>query len=91
MTVSNKILKKIIKLPSRLIILLIKIYQKSLSPDHGILKIYHPHGFCRFAPSCSSYAIDAIGKYGVIGGGAKAIWRLIRCNPFNPGGFDPVK
>jgi hypothetical protein len=45
---------------------------------------------CRFVPSCSHYAYDAIDGYGVVRGGAMAAWRLARCNPLNDGGFDPV-
>lgn len=69
----------------------IKIYQKTISPDHGFLKNFFPHGYCRFTPTCSQYGIDAISKYGVFKGGLKAIWRILRCNPFNKGGHDPVK
>ncbi|PJB15854.1 membrane protein insertion efficiency factor YidD, partial [Candidatus Falkowbacteria bacterium CG_4_9_14_3_um_filter_38_19] len=52
---------------------------------------FFPQGFCRFQPSCSDYAIAAIEKYGVIKGGGKALWRVLRCNPFNRGGWDPLK
>ena len=45
---------------------------------------------CRFYPSCSAYAQEALAKHGAIRGTALAIWRLLRCQPFNPGGFDPV-
>ncbi len=45
---------------------------------------------CRFYPSCSHYGYQAIYKYGVLKGGSMAIWRVLRCNPFNPGGYDPV-
>lgn len=45
---------------------------------------------CRFAPSCSAYADEAIARYGVFYGGLMAIRRLLRCHPLNPGGFDPV-
>ena len=46
---------------------------------------------CRFIPTCSQYAIEAITKYGALKGGALAIWRLLRCNPFNKGDiYDPV-
>jgi len=45
---------------------------------------------CRFAPSCSDYAFEAIAKHGVIRGIALAAYRLVRCNPWNPGGLDPV-
>ncbi len=46
---------------------------------------------CRFYPTCSTYAVDSFTKYGVLKGGAKAIWRILRCNPFNKGGMDPLK
>ena len=74
-----------------LLINIIKIYQKTLSFDHGPLKHYYPHGFCRFYPSCSEYGIQAIEKYGPIRGSFKSAWRVLRCNPFNKGGNDPLK
>ncbi len=70
---------------------LLKIYQKTLSFDHGIFKGFFPHGYCRFRPTCSDYAIDAITKYGFFKGGFKAMWRVMRCNPWNQGGHDPLK
>jgi len=70
---------------------LIRIYQKTLSFDHGFLKPFYPHGFCRFNPSCSEYGVQAIEKYGIIKGGLMTGWRIIRCNPWNKGGNDPVK
>jgi putative membrane protein insertion efficiency factor len=45
---------------------------------------------CRFVPSCSQYGYEAIAKYGFIKGSLMAGWRIMRCNPFNDGGFDPV-
>ncbi|MDP9237476.1 MAG: membrane protein insertion efficiency factor YidD [Chloroflexota bacterium] len=45
---------------------------------------------CRFQPTCSQYAYEAVARYGVARGTAKALWRLLRCNPLNDGGFDPV-
>jgi putative membrane protein insertion efficiency factor len=77
--------------PRRLVVKLIRIYQKTLSFDHGPLKIYYPHGFCRFSPTCSDYGAEAITKYGLIKGGLMAGWRVLRCNPWNKGGHDPVK
>ncbi|MFH0840759.1 MAG: membrane protein insertion efficiency factor YidD [bacterium] len=74
----------------RLVIGMIILYQKTLSPDHGIFRHAKPYGHCRFRPTCSEYAITAIEKYGIIRGGAKAVWRVLRCNPFNQGGYDPV-
>lgn len=70
---------------------LIRFYQKTISPDHGFLKNFFPHGYCRFTPTCSQYGIDAISKYGVLKGGIKTMWRILRCNPFNKGGHDPVE
>ena len=77
--------------PRYLAVRLLKIYQKVFSFDHGIFKFLYPNGFCRFQPTCSDYAIQAIEKYGFIEGGFKAIGRVARCHPFNPGGFDPLK
>ncbi len=70
---------------------LIKIYQKTLSRDHGMFKDMYPYGQCRFRPTCSEYAIDALEKYGFFKGGFKAVWRVFRCNPWNKGGWDPLK
>ncbi len=46
---------------------------------------------CRFYPSCSQYALDMLGKYGFFKSIHKIVWRILRCNPFNEGGYDPVK
>jgi uncharacterized protein len=62
--------------------LLIRIYQWTLSPLLG------PR--CRFYPSCSQYALEAIQRFGVVKGGWLALARLARCHPWNAGGFDPV-
>ncbi|MDD2353872.1 MAG: membrane protein insertion efficiency factor YidD [Patescibacteria group bacterium] len=70
---------------------LISFYQKTLSFDHGPLKIFYPHGFCRFNPTCSQYGKEAIEKHGAIKGGVMTMWRILRCNPWNKGGNDPVK
>jgi hypothetical protein len=61
---------------------LIKGYQNFISPMLG------PH--CRFHPSCSHYAVEAINEHGVVKGGWLGIKRISRCHPFNDGGFDPV-
>ncbi len=75
---------------SKIAVSLIKLYQKTLSFDHGPLKQHYPHGFCRFYPTCSQYGVEAIEKYGIVKGGIKTMWRIIRCNPWNKGGNDPV-
>jgi len=77
--------------PRNIVIFLIKLYQKTISPDHGLFRGLFPHGFCRFTPTCSQYGIDAFKKYGIFWGGIKTIWRILRCNPFNRGGHDPLK
>jgi len=77
--------------PRQLVVGLIKIYQKTISFDHGFLKIFYPYGFCRFTPSCSQYGVEALTKHGLIRGGIMTIWRVMRCNPWNKGGHDPVK
>jgi len=78
-------------LPRRLVVLVIRLYQKTFSFDHGPLRAFYPHGFCRFSPTCSEYGAQAIEKHGVIKGGALTCWRILRCNPWNKGGYDPVK
>ena len=65
-----------------LVIFLIKLYQKLISP-------LFPNK-CRFMPSCSHYAVEAVYKFGVLKGCFLAIRRIGKCHPFNPGGFDPV-
>lgn len=66
------------------LLVLIRAYQKVVSPTL-------PANTCRFYPSCSHYGYQAIYKYGAIKGSVMAVWRVLRCNPFNPGGYDPVK
>lgn len=84
-------LNYLILLPRRAAVALIRIYQRTISFDHGLLKILYPHGFCRFYPTCSEYGAQAITKHGIIRGGIMTSWRIIRCNPWSKGGNDPVK
>jgi len=70
---------------------IIRLYQKTLSPDHGIFSSRFKNGFCRFYPTCSQYNYDAIEKYGVVKGVPRGVWRILRCNPWSRGGYDPVK
>lgn len=66
----------------RILLGLVLFYQRQISPFLG--------GHCRFSPTCSQYAAEAIGKYGALKGGWLALKRLLRCNPFCKGGYDPV-
>jgi len=77
--------------PRYFVLKLIKIYQNTLSFDHGLMRYLYPHGYCRFKPTCSEYAYAAVEKYGIIKGGLMAVWRVLRCTPFSKGGWDPVK
>lgn len=73
----------LVNLPRWVLLLLLRGYQKFISP--GL-----PANTCRFYPTCSHYGYQAIYKHGAIKGGLMAAWRVLRCNPFNPGGIDPV-
>jgi len=75
----------------KILIFLIKIYQKTLSPDHGPLKKLLPYGYCRFYPTCSQYTIEAIEKNGAIRGALIGFWRINRCNPWSKGGTDKAE
>lgn len=69
----------------------IRFYQKYLSFDNGILKsLFLTDKACRFYPTCSEYTYQAIMKYGIIRGGWKGLKRILKCNPFNLGGEDPL-
>ena len=65
------------------VLALFRLYQMILSPAL-------PANTCRFYPSCSHYGYQAVYKHGALKGSFLAIWRVLRCNPFNPGGYDPV-
>lgn len=67
----------------KVLIFLIKTYQMTLSPRFS-------HGSCRYTPTCSQYALEAIEIHGIFKGYLLAAWRFLRCNPFSKGGWDPV-
>lgn len=73
----------ILKYLSKLLVLVIKFYQKYISPLKGKT--------CRFYPTCSQYTIDALGKYGFFKGSYLSIKRILKCHPFHEGGYDPLK
>lgn len=66
----------------KIIILIIRFYQKFISPLLGPC--------CRYSPTCSRYGIEAVERYGALRGSFMTIKRILRCNPFYPGGYDPV-
>jgi putative membrane protein insertion efficiency factor len=68
--------------PRRMVVGLVIVYQKLVSPRIG--------ANCRYQPTCSTYAVEAISRFGVIRGGWLALRRLGRCHPLHPGGYDPV-
>lgn len=67
----------------KLLLLLINFYKKAISPNTP--------SRCKYYPTCSAYAYEAIEKYGAVKGSGMAAWRILRCNPFSKGGVDPVK
>jgi hypothetical protein len=67
---------------SRLLVLLVRLYQRLIGP--GLPRA------CRYYPSCSTYAVEALERHGALRGGWLATRRILRCHPFHPGGVDPV-
>ncbi len=75
-------IKRLKKLPAAVLITLIRMYQLMLSPINPTC--------CRYYPSCSNYAIDAIRVHGPLRGVLLGAWRIMRCNPWSAGGADPI-
>jgi uncharacterized protein len=70
------------RIPRQLAVVPLRLYQRLVSPLLGQR--------CRYYPSCSEYAVQAVGRFGILRGLVLAGWRLLRCNPWSHGGFDPV-
>jgi putative membrane protein insertion efficiency factor len=68
--------------PKLVVLQLLRAYKWAISP------MFAPA--CRYVPTCSEYAMEAVERYGALRGGMKALWRLLRCHPFAHGGYDPV-
>jgi uncharacterized protein len=77
----NQLARSIWSLPRWTLIGAVQIYRYTLSPLLG--------RHCRFEPSCSKYFIQSVQKHGAIRGTLRGIWRICRCHPFHPGGYDP--
>ena len=75
-------MRQVRTMPKRALLWLIRFYRANLSPLHP--------GCCRFTPTCSQYAMEAVEKYGALKGGYLALRRILRCHPFHAGGYDPV-
>ncbi len=71
------------RVPRTLVVLILRAYQRFISPALG------PR--CRYYPSCSEYAVQAVQRFGILRGLVLATWRLLRCNPWSHGGVDPVE
>ncbi|MGM0441853.1 MAG: membrane protein insertion efficiency factor YidD [Elusimicrobiota bacterium] len=78
----KRLINKIVDLVNGLLIIFIKFYQKIISPVLG--------NNCRFTPTCSNYFIESLKQKGLFKGSVAGFYRIIRCNPFNSGGVDPV-
>ena len=74
-------IKWLVGLPGGLMIAVVRFYQRAISPMFG------PK--CRFTPTCSEYFIQSVKKYGALRGTVRGTWRLMKCHPFHPGGYDP--
>jgi putative membrane protein insertion efficiency factor len=74
----------------KIVLNLIKLYQKTLSRDTGWLSYIHSERTCRFHPNCSQYTYEAIDKFGIIKGGWLGFKRIMRCHPWNKGGVDKI-
>lgn len=77
-------------LPKIIVLWSIRLYQNTLSLDHGVMRKLYPDGFCRFYPTCSEYGYGCVERHGVVKGSWLTVWRVLRCNPFSAGGVDEV-
>ena len=76
-------LRGLVHLPRQVLIGLVRVYKLIISP--------HLSSSCRYTPTCSNYAVQALQKYGAVKGTILAIWRILRCNPWGPHGYDPPR
>lgn len=81
---------QITRIPARLGQIMIVIYQRTISLDHGPLAKFVPIRVCGYTPTCSEYTYQAIGKYGLLKGSWLGAKRIMRCTPWHAGGHDPI-
>lgn len=72
------------------VVFCIRLYQALLSPDRNMIGWKAPYVGCRYEPSCSEYAIQAVRQYGLLKGSIASCKRILRCHPYAKGGYDPV-
>jgi putative membrane protein insertion efficiency factor len=86
------VLKSILSIPKKIGMILIRIYQLTLSLDHSFWakKLNLGIRVCIHEPSCSEYTYQAIDRFGLVKGSISGVFRILRCNPFSKGGFDPL-
>ena len=77
----NDIVSILVRLPASLLVAVVRVYQRTVSPLLGRT--------CRFYPSCSEYFIGSVRRHGALSGALRGIGRICRCHPFHPGGYDP--
>jgi len=80
--------RRLVKLPAAALLGLVWLYQRTVSPV--LPAVFGPACGCRFSPTCSHYAAEAVRTHGALAGAWLALRRLLRCTPLHPGGFDPV-
>jgi len=74
----------------KVLLTLIRLYQRTLSLDHGLLSYFYGERLCRFHPTCSQYTYEAVSQNGILRGCWMGLKRVLRCHPWNDGGYDPV-
>lgn len=87
----NRLFNFLINLPKNALVGIIRLYQATISPDHGWFRARYPYGYCRHYPSCSEYAAGSILKHGAVKGVVFASRRVLACNPWAEPKIDPIK